>query len=130
MSKALLELKSLLLQQTTKHWSSIDNGMAILSTLQMLLKVAEVKRHNQHIMNSSILSQSTISEFNLNDASHSNIGNIEESKLTEELDNFLSDLDSLEDESLKRNDVFGEDDDNDKTEEIYLTADENYDVSY
>lgn len=124
MSRALLELKSLLLQQSTKHWNSIDNGMVVLSTLQMLLKVAQLKRHNQHIMNMSILSQSTINEFNL-EASHSNSVKNEDYS---EADNFLSDLDSLDDESLQRNDFFGEDD-VEVTEEIYLTADEYYDVS-
>ena len=105
--------------------------MAIMATLQMLLKVAEVKKENHSTMNASIMSQSTIVS-EINDTSNicdmSNLSNADNSK-NFDADHLFSDLDSLDDESLKGEDIFEEDEEQDLTEEKYITADENYDVS-
>lgn len=113
MSAALQELKMLLLQDC---WNTEECGQTILDTLQLLLRVAEVKSVNILALNRILVMSQATNDKNL--LTKKDAG-----------DNYDSDLDSLDDDASDPVETIDDSDDEEKsTEEHYLVAEENYDV--
>ena len=117
MSAALQELKMLLLQDC---WNTEECGQTILDTLQLLLRVAEVKSVNILALNRILVMSQATNDNNL----------LTKNDMVVAGDNYDSDLDSLDDDVSDPVAPFNDSDEEEKcTEEHYLTAEENYDVT-
>lgn len=117
MSAALQELKMLLLQDC---WNTEECGQTILDTLQLLLRVAEVKSVNILALNRILVMSQASNDKNL----------LTKHDMVDAGDNYDSDLDSLDDDVSDPVAPFNDSDEEEKsTEEHYLTAEENYDVT-
>lgn len=118
MSAALQELKMLLLQDC---WNTAECGQTILDTLQLLLRVAEVKSVNILALNRILVMSQATNDKNL----------LTKNDMVNAGDNYDSDLDSLDDDVSDPVAPFNDSEEEEKcTEEHYLTAEENYDVIF
>lgn len=116
------ELKKLLISHAIDYWESLENGTAILSALQSLLKVAETRNICSDSTAATTNTRTDHSQYSdVNDAGSSKSINIPKDSDGE----FVTPLQSFE------NDNFGSDfehSEGDATEDSYLTADDGYDA--
>lgn len=118
MPNSLKELKSILLRHSIDICDSSENGKSIISALQALLKVAEMRYNSCFIEKCTHSSYAHRSRYPLNTFTDSNFRCCDHeatNKRNSEADGFASELEQSEEETT--------------SEENYLTADEGYDVS-
>lgn len=127
MKSALCELKSLLLQNSENYWESMECGNTILNTLLLLIKVAEAKKVTNNLMSSSgdhSPSMIMLENISINQKDNSYIEPLQNGNS----DNIFSDVESCEGEVLEMTGMKEDTDEDQTTEENYMTADDSYDV--
>lgn len=117
MNSALQELKSLLLSKSIKTFNSTEQGIAIVNTLQSLLKVAEMRNKCCFFEDCAHPTLAVQNKFSLNIS-------FENDKL------LLLTGQSITSNNLVATEFDGQsDEDSSSTDNSYETADEGYDVS-
>lgn len=124
MNVALCELKSLLVQQSENYWNSLDCGKTIYNLLNLLIKIAEARKIVAGSPGSNLFEESETSIIQRSD--NACIAPLQNGNN----DNLFSDIDSCEGEVMDTSGNTDEMDEDQNTEENYLTADESYDVSF